>query len=309
MVILVHTMGIGFGRFGVQLFFVISGYLLGKYYETQSKSQFIIHRAFRLFPLAIFFILFFYLDRIGSIKNLVFNLSLIQNLWWNWNSFPGGWSISSEWIFSLALLLITPVRKKLIFFLLITCCLLQFLTGLYVFTQGGVSDFDSPVQYIFKTWLNTTNPYINSGFFIAGILIRHYETKILKITNFKLTLVVLAMIIEDLFIGHFILGWQFAIPALFVICLKSHFRGWFALICTFIGKRTYGTFFVHFLIWENLDFFFSEHALSFLVGDSIGKFLQFLFVYLLAVIGGSLTYKFIEKPTMNFSRKILSLKP
>ena len=75
-----------------------------------------------------------------------------------------------------------------------------------------------------------------------------------------------------------------------------------------MGKRTYGTFFVHFLIWENLDFFFSEHALSFLVGDSVGKFLQFLFVYLLAVAGGSLTYKFIEKPSLNFSRKILSFK-
>ena len=29
------------GHFAVMIFFVISGYLLGKFYETQSKSQFI----------------------------------------------------------------------------------------------------------------------------------------------------------------------------------------------------------------------------------------------------------------------------
>ena len=175
MVVLVHTTGIGFGRFGVQLFFVISGYLLGNFYLTQSKKQFIIHRSFRLFPLAIVFILLFYINQLGSIKNFIFNLVLLQNLWWNLKSFPGGWSISSEWIFSLILLLIIPTKKKLLFFLLGLSMTLQLISGFYIFKHGGVGNFDSPAEYAFKTWINTTNPFISVGFFLSGILIRHYE--------------------------------------------------------------------------------------------------------------------------------------
>jgi peptidoglycan/LPS O-acetylase OafA/YrhL len=306
MVILVHTTGIGFGRFGVQLFFVISGYLLGKFYETQTKSQFLIHRAFRLFPLSIFFILFFYFEEIGSLKNLFLNLTLSQNLWWNWGSFPGGWSISSEWLFSIILLSITPVKKKALYLILFTCCTLQLVSGLYVYSLGGVSEIDAPLQYMFKTWLNTTNPFINLGFFIIGILIRHSAMRILKLSNLKLFLIVIIMIIEDQIVGHFMLGWQIAIPALFILCLKTRSRqGGLASICTFIGKRTYGTFFVHFLIWNNLNLFFSETQVNYLVNDPLGKFIQFIFVYLLALMGGTLTYRLIEKPSLSLSHKII----
>ena len=219
MVILVHTTGIGFGRFGVQLFFVISGYLLGLYYETQTNTQFLVHRAFRLFPLAIFFILVFYLDQIGSFKNIFLNLSLTENLWWNWGSFPGGWSISSEWIYSIILILIAQFKLRQLTVLLGIICMLQFASGLYVYLVGGVSQLDSSADYMFKTWLNTTNPYINLGFFVVGIILRRSASRILKFNKTLLFIVVFAMIVVDSIVGHLMIGWQFAIPAVFILCL------------------------------------------------------------------------------------------
>jgi peptidoglycan/LPS O-acetylase OafA/YrhL len=221
LVILVHTTGIGFGRFGVQLFFVISGYLLGLFYETQTNVSFLIHRAFRLFPLAIFFVLFFYLDQIGSIKDVFLNLSLTQNLWWGWNSFPGGWSISSEWIFSLILIFIARAKLRYLVALLLLSCVLQFVSGLYIYLIGGVSGFETSSEYLFKTWVNTTNPYINLGFFVAGILIRRFKNNLLNLKISVLSSAILVMILEDLIVGHFMLGWQIAIPALFILCLKA----------------------------------------------------------------------------------------
>jgi peptidoglycan/LPS O-acetylase OafA/YrhL len=219
MVVLVHTTGIGFGRFGVQLFFVISGFLLGDFFKNQSNTQFLVHRAFRLFPLSIFFIIFFYLDEVGSPKQLILNLSLLQNLWWSWDSFPAGWSISSEWIFSIILIAIARRSLRHLIYLFGIICTLQFFSGLFVYITGGVSDPDS-IDYIFEVWVNTTNPYINLGFFLAGLLMKRLELKIMELKNYILILIIFVMTLEEFIIGHFMLGWQFAIPALFILCLK-----------------------------------------------------------------------------------------
>lgn len=307
MVILVHTTGIGFGRFGVQLFFVISGYLLGQFYESQTNMQFLVHRAFRLFPLAVVFIFIFYIGQYESLKATLLNLGLIQNLWWSWGSFPGGWSISSEWIYSIVLILIARIKLSLLTALVGLICVLQFASGFYIYLIGGVSELDSSVDYMFKTWVNTTNPYINLGFFVAGIIIRRRRRQILKLNKMILWLVVFVMVLVDSTVGHFMVGWQFAIPALFILCLRiTTMRGGLVLVCNFVGKRTYGIFFVHFLIWNNLSVFFSESTHSYLTIDPIGKLFQFLFVYLVAIIGGALTYKFIERPFLKLSYKIVN---
>jgi hypothetical protein len=305
LVVLVHTTGIGFGRFGVQLFFVISGYLLGDYFLKQSKLQFLVHRAFRLFPLAIIFIFLFYLKNTNNSLELVLNLSLLQNLFWGSYSFPGGWSISSEWIFSIFLILVIPKHKNKLPFALMACFILQITSGAYVYLHGGVSSADLTRDYIFKTWLNTTNPFINLGFFVSGIMLLNYKDKLKSINNYLLIMLLLFMILEDQFIGHFMFGWQIAIPALFILCLKTHTRSHvFLRVISYLGKRTYGIFFVHFLIWNNLNIFLSDHQYRFLTQNLSGKFIQFFFVYFLAIIGGSITYKLVEKPFLKISRKL-----
>ena len=55
------------------------------------------------------------------------------------------------------------------------------------------------------------------------------------------------MILEDNLIGHLMVGWQIAVPVIFILCLKYDFKDEsFIKITRYIGKRTYGTFFVHF---------------------------------------------------------------
>jgi len=305
MVILVHTTGIGFGRFGVQLFFVISGYLLGNYYLKQSKKQFLIHRAFRLFPLSIIFIFLFYLNDMNNIIELFFNAALIQNVFWTIYTFPGGWSISSEWLFSIILILLIPRYNNKLKFVWIFCCLLQIASGAYVYLTGGVHSSDSASQYIFKTWLNTTNPFINLGFFVSGILILMHKNKFEKINNYILLTIILVMILVDNFIGHLMFGWQFAIPAVFILLLRVKTRNQLLFnLISFLGKRTYGMFFVHFLIWNNLNLFFNDQHYLFLTQNSLGKGIQFFFVYFFALLGGTITYAFIEKPFLNLSKKV-----
>ena len=305
MVIMVHITGIGFGRFGVQLFFVISGYLLGNYWQTQSKVEFLIHRAFRLFPLSITFILLFYLNKLSNPIELILNLALLQNIFWASYSFPGGWSISTEWIFSIFLIIVLPKYTNKLIYMFSIICLLQILTGAFIFLIGGVNSQDSTKEALIKTWINTTNPIINLGFFISGILILRYRDKIWKIHKCILLTCLFLMILEDKFIGHLMIGWQLAIPSIFILCLKTNTENRIVRkTIIFIGKRTYGAFFVHFLIYNNLQLVFSESQRLFLTQERSGRLLQFIFVYFASLIGGALTYKFIEKPFLNLSKKI-----
>ena len=305
MVILVHTTGIGFGRFGVQLFFCISGYLLGDFYQKQSRIQFLLHRAFRLFPLAIFFITFFYLKNINSPVEIILNLTLLQNLIWNSYTFPGGWSISSEWIFSIFLVLVLPKHKNKLIYFFIATLVLQLASGIYVFLIGGVSPESSASTYLFRTWVNTTNPFINLGFFISGILILNSKDKIIKINRFILIGISLIMILVDEVIGHLMFGWQLAIPAIFVLALRANTNNQsLSRMISFLGKRTYGIFFVHFLIWNNLRLFMSEDQYLFLAHENLGRIIQFFLVYIISLLGGAITYTYIEKPFMRLSKKI-----
>jgi peptidoglycan/LPS O-acetylase OafA/YrhL len=305
MVILVHTTEVGFGRFGVQLFFVISGYLLGDFYLKQSKKQFLVHRALRLFPLAIFFIFMFYVKNMKHLYEVVLNLTLSQNLFWETYSFPGGWSISTEWIFSIFLIYFLPKYKNLLIHLFIFCCILQILSGGFVlFKNGGISN-KSVSRDIFYTWLNTINPFINLGFFISGILILMHKNKIYKVNNFILVTFPVIMILFDIKIGHFMFGWQIAIPALFLLTLKASTKSKkFSEFISFIGKRTYGIFFCHFLVIRFLDHLLNIQQYNFLTQSIYGRILNFFVVYFIALIGGMITYKLIEKPFLKMSKRI-----
>lgn len=306
-VILVHSTGLGFGRFGVQLFFIISGYLLGDFYLRQNWFQFISHRAFRLFPLSIFFIILFYRSNFTSLPELIINILLIQNFLYFTYSFPGGWSISNEWIFSLFLIVLIPKYKKYLLSIFIFICLTQIITGLYAFALGGANFSDGINDYRFKTWMNTLNPFINFGFFLSGILIMLHKNRLIGINKKLLFLLPVLMIWEDHKIGHLMIGWQFALPAVFILCLESRTENRsLTRVIHFLGKRTYGIFFVHFLVWDyiqkniaNVDNFFTNVPV-------ITKLISFLLIFGFSVVGGTLTYKFIEKPFLKLSKQLFN---
>ena len=93
-VILVHTHIFTPGRFGVQLFFLVSGYLLADL-GNLSTRDFLIRRGFRLLPLY-WILLCYYASMFGSPWQFFVSFLLLQNIHWIFISIPGSWSISNE---------------------------------------------------------------------------------------------------------------------------------------------------------------------------------------------------------------------
>ena len=303
-VLLIHTTGLWFGRFGVQLFFMISGYLLADFEIRQTRSMFLIHRFFRLFPLSIIFIVTFYLNTSNQL-DLTFNLLLISTLWWGITPlFPGLWSISSEWVFSLMLVLVGNFSKKKTYILIFVSALGSLVFELVVIYMGGADISAGAEQYEFRSWLNTTNPIVTFGFFAIGIGIKKNYINFNRVNKYLAILLFLLIIIEDKMIGNFVAGWMLALSLFFTLCLNFESRmKHFNFAIGYIGKRTYGIFFVHFLLLDNIYLSQVYNWLQISPDSFFYKILNFLVVFSLSILGGTLTYIIIEKPFLVFSKR------
>jgi len=110
------------GRFGVHLFFLISGYCLSNSYETRNETTFIyfyIRRIFRIAPLyylagiLLYFVFrtlkyyyvngIIFVDPMYNLKNIISNVFFIHGFVHsaNNNIVPGGWSIANEMFYYL----------------------------------------------------------------------------------------------------------------------------------------------------------------------------------------------------------------
>jgi len=300
-VVLVHTTGIGFGRFGVQLFFLISGYLLADFQKYESASSFLFRRAARLFPLYV--LVLFYFSFTKSISIDFFNLLLFANIYWNFPQVPGGWSISSEWLFSLFLVVLGWQTRLKIWFWIVLSIVAQVISGLYVYSLGGADSVENSSSYVFLTWLNTTNPLINISFFMIGIAVKR---EFVPLLTSKLQLIALSLICVcvDLAIGHAMVIWNLGIYSIFLLCLTSEIGDYSKRIVSFIGKRTYGIFFSHFILLEPVSNLVSNHfeTISF-----VRNFCFFILVFAISVFCGWITWGIVESPCLKVS-KILHAK-
>jgi exopolysaccharide production protein ExoZ len=294
-VVAVHTIDFRPGRFGVQLFFVVSGYLLCDSLNRSSTFLFLKRRSLRLIPLAAVFSLLYFLT-IGNPKSdLILNLTLLNNLTWSISGYYGLWSISNEFIFSLVIVLVSRIERKSFYFLLgITICL-QLTSGFFSWYFSNQSDssvfLDNPE---FFTWLNTLNPAINLGFFLIGMGIR--RNYISKVFSFYTTLLtVLICIIVDYILGHVMTLWMIATFMLFQNCKNRVPKNTVVdRTVSFIGQRTYGMYFSHFLIAAHIQQ--SEHRIFRFIFDSYP--LYFFVVFFSSLVVSSITYKLFEKPIM-----------
>lgn len=300
-VILVHSTGIAYGRFGVQLFFVLSGYLLFQSLSYTSISKFLVNRFFRLFPLAAFFIFFFYLD---SLKNLDLfaNLTLLGNLHWGFSLFPGGWSISNEWIFSLLIVMFFRFGTKTLIMMFFSLLVIQAFLSLFVYLQGGVVEGQIGTEtYNQFVWLNTLNPFGNFSCFIMGMLIKKLDLKLKNSLHyFALGSLFLTGVLFDFSVGHFLPLQIICIGSLFIIILNVNCLSQLKIsnLIHLLGKTTYGSFFSHFLIIDAL------RDLDTFLNSSNSMF--FLAVLISSTFCGWLSYYMIEKPALALSRGIIN---
>jgi len=302
-VILIHTQIFGYGHFGVQLFFTISGYLLANI-KRESSIQFIIHRFFRLFPLYIIFLILGFETSFKNIKDSLPAIFMFQNAWYSFSSFPGGWSISSEWIFSLLLIFFLSISKRRLQIVMVAISFISFLLALYVFSKGGINNSEDNANFNLFRWLNTWNPVINLNFFLIGFGLRKEYLYILKSKLILWTLLV-TCILFDLFIGNLLVLQQIAIYSIFVICLTNKFPDCKMLkySISFIGKRTYGIFFGHFYVYGRAEDLLNGfgNTSSFFI-----KLLEFLIILAISVGIGAITWRLIELPGMKLGEKFYS---
>jgi peptidoglycan/LPS O-acetylase OafA/YrhL len=303
-VVLVHTGVFNNGRFGVQLFFLVSGYLLADLKASDSR-EFLVRRAFRLFPLYILVLLVFYRDSYENFWQLMISILLLQNIFWGFSSFAGAWSISNEWLFSLLLPLIIRLKKNQLLGLILISWAGQFITSYLVKKWGGIDNPSIEENYELKTWLNTFNPLINLCFFLIGFAIKRGFIPVLKNRYVCITIVLIGNFVTFA-LGHGLLMiWPVLLYCMFCLFIDYETKSRpIIFLVGFVGKRTYGIFFFHFLLilpvqnisyLENLD----GH-------DWVKELLVFSIVFVLSAIVSQISWVFIEQPAIRFSRVLTS---
>ena len=299
------------GLFGVQLFFIVSGYLLSLLYNDPpfSMRHFLYRRIGRILPL--WFIYIF----VWIFIHNVFKTSPINETSITWilliflltslnpqasNSFlQGNSSISSEWIFYMSF----PLLRRLRTYHLIVLGTSFFIFGTFLrFHYGLYQSSQATAGNNFLQWIEIFAFWNAVPFFVAGMLIQRLLTKSL---GSKKTLVFLSLPLLIVIVVVFLLRketyieiWIFVLPILFIILYK---RERIPRPLYWIGQRSYGLFFSHFLfigLFERLLSLFSGVPnLVIIVGEVI-------FVVIGGISASIFTWKFIENPAISWSHQL-----
>lgn len=276
-VVLVHTaqqlpgLGHGFlpsvsglGRFGVQLFFVISGFLLGHLYagqaETWNPRIYAKRRIGRIYPLYFVFAILWMLAVFVGLVQLpgqFFNafvilttFLLLNDLWWTsaWGFLPGAWSISAEAVhYAIFPFIRTQARRSLLVLLAITTAV-STLAGVWSFLQ--TSGNYSGQTGAFYSWVNTFAPWNTVPYFVLGLLISSYLTPSMQASSKAKATALFALLVVGVTFTQLIgsltpvtLAW---IAAVFLLIMRSSWNPpeWI----TWVGRRSYATYFTHFVV-------------------------------------------------------------
>jgi peptidoglycan/LPS O-acetylase OafA/YrhL len=325
------------GRFGVEVFFLLSGFLLSYLYETPGKQktnkQFFLARFFRIWPLWIIFsvawsVIFLLDDEEGSkfsnpdwvLTGLV--LSSIFLLWLSpehYDSFIGGaWSIQIE-VF--AYMLFAMMRSWSVGRIL-TVAISVNLLGLaltFVSSVDGYGVLDALRRLSFQTGFN----FFVLGWLLARVFTHHTvlvanpaktKSPVLESFSFIFTqhsLLLMAWMVSFLvspaLYGNTIEAVGFVALAIVFAQLSGKSR-WMSRLLERTGKLSYFMFFMHFVWLYILNALIplearpSSLALV-LAFDVVAIFLIFVACYLPAAV----SLKFFEAPLMALARKLGTL--
>lgn len=310
------------GFYGVNLFFVLSGFLITSILlESGNKSfieiykNFISRRALRIFPIYYLSVLFLYILNvpginrdIGYLVTYIFNYKLGATQDWSVVYTPY-WSLSVEEQFYLIYpLLVIYFRNKLKIILSITVCLIlvaysQLFTGML---------FNPALNYIH---LLTNMAPLGLGAFGAIILkMKIVDFKLFD--SFYLEFAALILLIFVLLSGSANLHWFFcSIINLYLVLKCSVSKFYISLIDRYllskfsirIGKVSYGIYLYHMIIgfyfshyifnplWYKIPF---EHLGLFSKLEYNSWIIKFPLFSFITIIIAHLSYQVIEKPLL-----------
>jgi len=301
------------GRIGVELFFVISGFLISRILinlkDKELKRRFIlktflVRRILRIFPAYYFIVILSYIFNSGHFdKAIKWNLSYTSNFYMlSIGEFPGimshFWTLSVEEHFYLIwpiLILFTP--KK---YLLSTILLSVFLG---IGTRIGFYILDYPIIYSQIFTLSCFDAFAIGGLMGYFYLLKDsFYQKVIN-SNWLLGILIsclLLIILNDIYFTTFSLpsyiGFRtvFAVVAVFIIgrSIKSDSKFLNNKLLRHFGKTSYSMYLFH------------NFVPGFLLGVSFTSniYLRIVLYFVVLIVASHLSYKLIETP-FNFFKK------
>ena len=331
---------ISLGRYGVELFFFLSGWLLVSIYGFNDKKlgkAYFARRMGRIYPLWIIFLLIAYVrwefttsgqlnslfkpteglsDFLHStagvvILTLSFTLFISASLW---NSvIPGGWSIQSE----VAHYLLFPfIRKRSLNLVLKIVALINLFTFVGFMARPKMDALPSLLLRIFDAWIRLSI-YSTMGFFLLGILcyalfcyLKESRINDLKFSDFKITHNTFIIFCISLLLVPCPFGNQMeAIGYLVVMILVSFGILRNKILCSmfrFIGKYAYFIYFMHFLTLESVDWI--ANKLNFTASQLGAQQLLFVLIFIFSLATSLIlaipSMKYFERPFIRLAHKV-----
>ena len=322
------------GRFGVEVFFLLSGFLLSYLYETPGKQktnkQFFLARFFRIWPLWIIFsvvwsLIFLLEDQDGSkfsnpdwvVSGLI--LSSVFLLWLSpehYDSFIGGaWSIQIEVLAYLVFALMRSMSVGRILVLAISVNLLGLALS-FLGSMDGYGVLDALRRLSFQTGFN----FFVLGWLLARVFTHHTvlatdpaKTKSSVLESFTFVFSqhsvllgawIVSFLVSPAIYGNTIEAVGFVALAI-VFAQLSGKSLWVSRLLERTGKLSYFMFFMHFVWLYILNSVIPVEARPsslalVLAFDAVAIFLIFIACYMPAVF----SLKFFEAPLMSFARRI-----
>lgn len=321
-VICTHTIGyfptkfkevnffLGLGRYGVQLFFVISAFtmtMLAKNSSEYTVSGFYTKRFLRLFPLFLFAALAYYPTQIlpnywnpSGLKFWQFILAIffLQGFLPNTinSTVPGGWSISNEANFYLFFPLIRKIVDKNRYLLIVIFSSLYFLSHHFLNDIFSIYPEYLVNNYFYLFLLNQINVFIYGMIVYNNIYNPKYKIKndLIFYIFYLLLLSTLSYFLKDY--NHLITNFIGIIFSLILYFNLKHFKLKYRVIEK-IGNVTYTGYIIHFGILMILQKIYDF------------KFLYaFPIVILLTVIISLYLKPYTEDYWIKLGRRFLNLK-
>ncbi|MBK5145415.1 acyltransferase [Budviciaceae bacterium BWR-B9] len=312
------------GEIGVDIFFVISGFIIT--YSTMDKEksspiEFAIKRFFRLYP--VFFIvlsvmIYFDFSNIYTTSQIIKSYLLIPNdynftgPWYGYNIIIPAWTLTYEiWfymIFCISLCISHKYRTIISSLLLVgICSLSQFYFRGFIQIEPIIKDAFS--YSVLSNFVFISNPIVYD--FIYGMIIAEIFTKakdgfvknVFSVSFISsVMLVSIAIIISGYNSGPGAEKWGlYSFMLVCSIALMSRvieiYNGRFLI---FIGEISYSLYINHMVIYGISYIYFKKFDIS------ISGFSMFFILILLTICVSIITYLLIEKPSVMVGRKLIT---
>jgi peptidoglycan/LPS O-acetylase OafA/YrhL len=330
---------VGLGKYGVELFFFLSGWLLASIYGLSGNKvgkDYWVRRIARIYPLWIIFLVinivrsvltktggiyyalntqesnFYAIHSYGAIifLTLTFTLFISGGLW---NSvIAGGWSIQAE----VAHYLIFPIlRNRSMASILRILTLLNVLTALLAITRPKLDNFPKFSLQLIDAWLRlslySTLAYFVIGAFTFMLYRKLKEAKSLKSQiDYEIPWISALLFLPSILIIPCPFGQQIeAIGYLAIVFLVSFCilnNSVLNLFFQKLGRYSYFIYFMHFFVLDAVTYFLSK--INF-IGKGIGS-QQLLFCAILStalgvsILAASPSMKYFERPILKFAHRV-----